>query len=84
MKEETEIKLRIESEIEDLQLYKEYIKEVMQEDYWQFKLVGRDSGMTLPIKGDFIPVSTEMFIKGYIELIDREIDKLNCEYANIK
>ena len=84
MKEETEIKLRIESKINDLELYKEYIKEVMQEDYWQFKLVGRYSGMTLPIKGDFAPVSTEMFIKGYIKLIDREIDKLECEYANIK
>ena len=24
------------------------------------------------------------FTKGYIEHIDREIDKLECEYANIK
>lgn len=71
----------IKSKIEDLQEYKKYVKEVMLEDYWQFKLVGRDSGATLPIREDLSPVSTEMFIKGYIELIDREVDKLECEYA---
>lgn len=82
MKEETETKLYIESKIKDLELYKVYLKTLYQQDYWQFKLVGRDSGMTLPIKGDFTPVSTEMFIKGYIELIDREIDRLVCEILN--
>ena len=74
----------IESKIEDLQEYKKYVKEVMLEDFYQFKLIGKYSGTTLPIREDLSPISTEMFIKGYIELIDREIDKLECEYANIK
>ena len=74
----------IESKIKDLQLYKKYIEEVMLEEFYQFKLIGKYSGTTLSIREDFSPVSTDVFIKGYIELIDREIDKLECEYANIK
>lgn len=78
---EKEIKAIIESKIEDLQEYKKYVKEVMLEDIYQINLTGKYSGTTLPIREDLSPVSTEMFIKGYIELIDREIDKLECEYA---
>ena len=81
---EKETKAIIESKIKDLQLYKKYIEEVLLEDFYQFKLIGKYSGTTLSIREDFSPVSTEIFIKGYIELIDREIDKLECEYANIK
>ena len=74
----------IESKIKDLQLYKKYIEEVMLEEFYQFKLIGKYSGTTLSIREDFYPVSTEIFIKGYIELIDREIDKLECEILNKK
>lgn len=81
---EKETKAIIESKIKDLQEYKKYVKEAMLEDFYQFKLIGKYSGTTLPIREDLSPVSTYSFIKGHIELIDREIDKLECEYANIK
>lgn len=78
---EKETKAIIKSKIEDLQEYKKYVKEIMLEDIYQVKLIGKYSGATLSIREDLSPISTEIFIKGYIELIDREIDKLECEYA---
>ena len=64
---EKETKAIIESKIKDLQEYKKYVKEVMLEDFYQFKLIGKYSGATLSIREDLSPISTEMFIKEYKE-----------------
>ena len=61
---EKETKAIIESEIKDLQEYKKYVKEVLLEDFYQFKLIGKYSGTTLSIREDLSPVSTDVFIYG--------------------
>lgn len=84
MTNNNEIKADIASKIKELELYKEYVKTRYQQDYWLVKFEGMYSMMTLNIKTDLAPNLPDTIIKAYLELIDREIDKLNCEYANIK